>query len=137
MVELALAAADAAGAASRCTFQSFAWQAPRLIRELRPELKLAWLTRAETTRDAPLWWQLPAPADADAVPGIVAGEGGGVWSPEHTGLTQAQVDRAHALGVQVVPWTVNQPAAMQRLAAWGIDGVITDRPDVALATVGR
>ena len=34
-------------------------------------------------------------------------------------------------------WTVNDPAELARLAAAGIDALITDVPDVALATLGR
>ena len=134
MVGLVLDVADAAGAAARCTFQSFDWRAPRLIRDRRPELGLAWLTRPETMRNAPLWWQRPAPRHADDLPDVVADEGGGVWSPEYVALTSAQVDRAHALGLRVVPWTVNEERTMRRLADWGVDGIITDRPDLALAT---
>ena len=45
------------------------------------------------------------------------------------------VERAHALGVGVVPWTVNRPRALRRLAAMGVDGVITDVPAVARRTL--
>jgi glycerophosphoryl diester phosphodiesterase len=38
------------------------------------------------------------------------------------------VARAHALGVGVVPWTVNRGRALRRLAALGVDGMITDVP---------
>jgi len=41
------------------------------------------------------------------------------------------VGRAHALGVGVVPWTVNRGRALRRLAALGVDGVITDVPTSA------
>ena len=40
----------------------------------------------------------------------------------------AAVGRAHALGVGVVPWTVNRGRALRRLAALGVDGFITDVP---------
>ena len=40
----------------------------------------------------------------------------------------AAVRRAHALGVGVVPWTVNRSRALRRLAALGVDGIITDVP---------
>lgn len=38
------------------------------------------------------------------------------------------MDRAHALGLTVTPWTVNDPAAMRALIADGVDGLITDYP---------
>jgi glycerophosphoryl diester phosphodiesterase len=40
------------------------------------------------------------------------------------------VARAHDAGVRVIVWTVNAPATMHRLLDSGVDGVITDRPDL-------
>jgi glycerophosphoryl diester phosphodiesterase len=49
----------------------------------------------------------------------------------------ALVDRAHGLGLAVNVWTVNEPDEIRRLAAAGVDGIITDVPDQALAALGR
>jgi len=39
------------------------------------------------------------------------------------------VKEAHALGLKVVPWTINNPADMDRMIGWGVDGLISDYPD--------
>jgi len=46
-------------------------------------------------------------------------------------------DRAHELGVEVNVWTVNDRDELARLAAVGVDALITDVPAVALAALGR
>ena len=43
------------------------------------------------------------------------------------------VRAARRAGLVVHVWTVNSAEDVARLKAWGVDGVITDRPDVALA----
>ncbi len=134
MVERVLHVAGAAGALDRITIQSFDWRAPRHARRIRPGIARGWLTDARTVADAPLWlgWEV---ADMDAVPGAVAKEGGGTWTPEHEDLTEDQLAEAHGLGLLVVPWTVNARADMLRLIGWGVDGLITDWPDRALAAL--
>lgn len=61
--------------------------------------------------------------------------------PERQGnitvVTPHFVKAAHARGVDVQVWTVNDRADMDRLLAMGVDGLITDRPDRALNALGR
>jgi len=133
LADAVLAIVDAAGAAGRIVLESFDWRGPRHIHRVRPELKLAWLTREETVRDAKLWWDGAVPNPS--VPAAVAAEGGGVWAPEFTTLTPASLAEARALGLRVIPWTVNRLGAMRRLIRWGVDGIITDRPDKLLREI--
>jgi glycerophosphoryl diester phosphodiesterase len=136
LAEAALAVIDSAHAAGRVMLESFDWRGPRHIRRLRPDLPLAWLTRRATERAARLWWGGPQREDfGGSVPRAVAAEGGPVWAPERGSLTPDVVVEAHGLGLRVLPWTVNDAAEMRRLIGWGVDGLITDRPDIALAVL--
>jgi glycerophosphoryl diester phosphodiesterase len=72
------------------------------------------------------WVRMPwpwRPYDAFQVPEI--SKRTRVVSPEF-------VRAAHARGLLVQVWTVNDEPAMQRLLSWGVDGLISDRPDLAL-----
>lgn len=51
-------------------------------------------------------------------------------------VTSSLVDRYHRAGLEVHVWTVNHEPEMRRLLALGIDGIVTDRPDIALAVIG-
>lgn len=138
MAEAVASAVDRVAAGPRVVIEAFDWRGPRHLRRTRPDLALAWLTRAETELAAPLWWDGPAPSDfGGSVPRAVAAEGTAegrrrdIWAPEHPTLTRARIEEAHALGLRVLAWTVNDPADVARMIAWGVDGVITDRPDTA------
>ena len=52
----------------------------------------------------------------------------------HESATAERIADFHAHGETVALWTVDDPALMTRYAAWGIDGLITNKPDLALAT---
>ncbi|MCW2738845.1 glycerophosphodiester phosphodiesterase family protein [Nocardioides sp.] len=45
-------------------------------------------------------------------------------------LSERVIARAHEHGIRVVVWTVDDPATMRSLLDAGVDGIITDRPDV-------
>ena len=50
-------------------------------------------------------------------------------------LTKEVIDECHAHGVRVNTWTCDDPDRMRELISWGIDGICTNVPDVALAVI--
>lgn len=62
-----------------------------------------------------------------------------VQVPERLGRIRivdvASIDAFHAAGVEVHVWTVNEAFDMRRLVSLGVDGIVTDRADVAVATL--
>ena len=138
MAEAVVATAIAAGVLDRISIESFDWRGPRHLHRRHPGLRLAWLTRPDTVANAALWWGGPVPGDyGGSVPRAVAAEGGVTWAPAHATLTADEVAEAHALGLRVLPWTVNAPADMRQLIEAGVDGLITDRPDIARREMAR
>lgn len=61
--------------------------------------------------------------------------------PTHQGkiplVTAATVRRAHALGLKVHVWTIDEPAEMERLFELGVDGIMTDRADLLAQVMHR
>ena len=72
-----------------------------------------------------------------SVPRLVAAAGCAVWSPSSATPRPRGGGEAKALGLKVIPWTVNERADMERLIALGVDGIITDYPDRLRAVHGR
>ncbi len=53
-----------------------------------------------------------------------------IYSPFYKNITQQMVKNAHSKGVKILTWTVNDRAEVARLKRFGVDGIITDYPDV-------
>lgn len=111
IVDVILAAVRAAEKLDAVEIQSFDWRTLALVRAAEPGIPLV-----------ALWERGP-----DPIAGAVAA-GADIVSPDYAVVDQAFVDRAHAAGLTVVPWTVNDADAMRRLIAAGVDGLITDYP---------
>lgn len=121
-----------AGVARRTTIQSFDWRTLQLVQRLEPGITTVYLTiqtqNNDNTKDGS-WTAGLKFADHGSAPKMVKAAGGTVWSPNGGAVTEALVKEAQGLGLNVVPWTINAPADMDRLIGWGVDGIITDYPD--------
>ena len=47
-------------------------------------------------------------------------------------MTERFIREAHAKNIRVEPWTVDDPALMKQYIEWGVDGIMTDRPDLMI-----
>jgi glycerophosphoryl diester phosphodiesterase len=75
--------------------------------------------------------------DGDSVLAYVAEHGHQAIHPHHSAVTPQVVERAHDAGLTVNTWTCDDPGRIRWLAEAGVDGVVTNVPDVALAALGR
>lgn len=128
----------AGGVAQRASIQSFDWRTLQHVQALAPEIPTVYLTVQKRWRDnvkrgrpGPSPWTAGFDVDdyGGVVPRLVKAAGGHAWSPDHDELSAAALAEAHALGLTVIVWTVNEPAEMRRLIELGVDGIITDYPD--------
>ena len=131
------------------TLQSFDWGALMLAKQLAPELPLVALSNAQSFLQcgepgASPWTGGIDMDDFDCnLPAAAASFGASAISPVH-GLPQSagindagysafttreMVEQAHALGLKVIPWTINDQPTMAQLMDIGVDGIITDYPD--------
>jgi glycerophosphoryl diester phosphodiesterase len=127
-----------AGFASRTTLQSFDWRTLVEAKRLAPEIRTACLTteggNSDTVRPddsgmSPWHAGLSLAKHEGSLPKLVKAAGCEIWSPFWRNATPERVREARALGLAVLPWTVNEPADMEMLIDVGVDGLITDYPD--------
>ncbi|HRH88745.1 MAG TPA: glycerophosphodiester phosphodiesterase [Rubrivivax sp.] len=138
-------AVRAAGLAQRTTILSFDWRALQAVQKLAPEIGTVYLSIQRPNFDnigadkpgASPWTAGIAYADHGSVPKMIKAAGGRIWSAQHADLDAAKVKEAQALGLTVLAWTVNDPAQIRRVMDLGVDGIVSDRPDLVRAEMQR
>lgn len=134
-----------AGMTRRVMVQSFDWRTLELLHALEPGLRTMYLTidstHFNTLKDGSWTAGHLLSENAGSVPRTVKASAGAatgiIWAPNFNNLSPGLLKEAHDLGLLVIPWTVNQPAQMQRLIDWGVDGIISDFPDRLREVMGR
>lgn len=145
---------EAHGMEDQVSIQSFDWGALMLVEQLNPDLPRVALTNYDFLQigepGASPWLggldaddfdgDLVAIAEHMGVEAISPVHGhpqdGTVNDDQYTSYTTAEmVEDAHAAGISVIPWTVNDADTMRSLIESGVDGIITDRPDTLRAVM--
>ncbi|HEY3260421.1 MAG TPA: glycerophosphodiester phosphodiesterase family protein, partial [Pseudonocardiaceae bacterium] len=146
-VEVAAREIREAGFLQQVTIQSFDWASLMLMRKAEPRLPIVALTNYD-------FLQVGQPGASPWLGGIDIDDFGGdpiaairsfgadAFSPVH-GFPQAgkitdpdyrpyvtaeMVEHAHHSGIKIIPWTVDDPATLDKLIDDGVDGIITDYP---------
>ncbi|WP_246773972.1 glycerophosphodiester phosphodiesterase [Bradyrhizobium diazoefficiens] len=128
----------------RVMIQSFDWRTLLLVQRQAPTIPTVYLTLQRGSAPtvvldkATNWTAGYSPADhGGSLPRTIKAAGGAVWSPYFGDVTAALVAEAHTLGLRVVVWTVNKPDDMVRMIEMGVDGIISDRPDLLRQVAGE
>ncbi|MGW8592382.1 glycerophosphodiester phosphodiesterase family protein [Dietzia sp. NPDC055877] len=141
----------ASGLGQQVTIQSFDWGALMAMHELAPSIPLVALTNHDflgigAAEPSPWLGGIDiADFDGDGVAAAASIDGVVAYSPVATHpdqsctigagsctayVTAEMVENAHARGLKVIPWTVNNAQTMEYLMDIGVNGIITDHPDM-------
>lgn len=110
---------------SRVILQSFDFRTLVAMKKLDPQIRLSALIGDNAKDEALIGITDP---DKDFV-SIGEKTGAQIISPDFHLVTPEKVAAAHARGLEVVPWTVNQPDDWQKMVDGKVDAIITDDPE--------
>jgi glycerophosphoryl diester phosphodiesterase len=102
----------------RVIIQSFDFRSLQYLHEHYPSIKTSLLVE-EGPDHLPFAQQLKA---LGFIPTI--------YSPEHPLVTPLLIKQCHDMGIKIIPWTVNDRSEIDKLKTLGVDGVITDYPNL-------
>jgi glycerophosphoryl diester phosphodiesterase len=111
------------GLAARVIVQSFNFRVLRAMREVNPGIRLAALFGPSR------YDELMGIDEPDrSFEAIARRTGVEILAPDQGLVTAEEVEAAHRLGLEVVPYTVNDEGGWRRMVDAGVDGIITDDP---------
>lgn len=123
---------------ARVTLQSFDWRTLKIVQNVAPGIPTVylsaqqpWMDNIQASSESSPWTAgLHVSAYNGSVPRMVKAAGGALWSPYYGEITPGNLQEAQALGLKVVVWTVNTESDMRRMITLGVDGIISDYPDL-------
>ena len=102
---------------SRTTIQSFDIRPLKVLHQKYPTIQIAYLVEGKGAGDVKMKIDL-------------LGYKPNIYSPEYKYVTKETVEYCHANNMKIIPWTVNTKNEMDALIALGVDGLITDYPNL-------
>ena len=128
----------------RIMVQSFDWRTLQIVQKRAPAIPTVYLTLQKgnaptvSLQRASEWTAGFDPAArGGSLPRTIKDAGGAIWSPYFGDVTPELVAESHGLGLKVVVWTVNKKDDIARLIDAGVDGIISDRPDLLREIAGE
>ena len=127
------------GMSERVQILSFDWRTLQVVQKLAPGMPTVYVTAQLPALDnlgiksgQPSAWTAGFQhAQHGSVPRMIKAAGGSHWSSFWRELDAQKVREAQSLGIKVLAWTVNDRQSMGQMLDLGVDGLVTDRPDIA------
>ena len=132
----------------RVSVISFDWRTLIYFKRIMPEVPIGYVTIAKNNFDtiqknkagASPWMAGIDIDDFDSIPKAVKSAGGTYWITNYKHvignnkkLTSKMIEEAHSAELKVIVWTPDSKSDMKKLIKLGVDGITTNRPDIALA----
>lgn len=129
-----------AGLTDRVQVLSFDWRTLQIVQRDHPTVPTVYLTLQSRALDNIMAsGEVDSPWNAGftyrkhgSIPKMIKAAGGTHWSSNWRELNAGNIAEAKGLGLKVLAWTVNDRETMQRMLDLGVDGLVTDRPDIAI-----
>jgi glycerophosphoryl diester phosphodiesterase len=118
---------------------SFDWRALVHVQKIAPEIPAVYLSlvgkslnNIKPGQSGISPWTAGIDIDdySGSIPRAVKAAGGLYWAQYYKHMTYDDLNKAHEMGIQVFVWTVDSKSEMLRLIEMGVDGIITNRPDI-------
>ena len=127
-----------AGMLDRVQILSFDWRTLRIVQRDFPSVATVCLTAQLASLDTVMARSAEeSPWNAGftlrrhgSIPGMAKAAGCTHWSSFWRELSAENVKEARSLGLKVLAWTVNDRATMERMLDLGVDGLVTDHPEL-------
>lgn len=116
-VDLLVAVIQEQGIVGRTVIQSFDMRTLQAVHKKYPAIKTSLLI--EDTDKSTFDGQLKQLGYIPAV-----------YSPHYSLVTEQLIKSCHEKGMKIIPWTINTRQEMERIKSLGVDGIITDYPDL-------
>nr|WP_214446852.1 glycerophosphodiester phosphodiesterase family protein [Flavihumibacter rivuli] len=116
-VDLIMDVVKEKGVAGRVIIQSFDFRTLKVVHQKYPSIRTAALIE---------------PFDKRTLQQVIdeLGFKPSIYSPNYILVNEALVSQCKSLGIKLIPWTVNDKSGIERLMKLGVDGIITDYPDL-------
>ena len=130
----------------RVRILSFDWRALVRVQKIAPDIPTVYLSlvgrnlnNIKPGQPGASPWMAGIDIDdfSGSIPRAVKAAGGWYWAPYYKHITYNLLKEAHELGLQVFVWTPDSRHDMKRLIKMGVDGIITNRPDILKVVIGK
>jgi glycerophosphoryl diester phosphodiesterase len=131
---------------ARVRILSFDWRSLVHVQKIAPDIPTVYLSLVGRSLNnikpgqpgaSPWMAGLDIDDFSGSIPQAVKAAGGRYWAPYYKHITYDLLNEAHELGLQVFVWTPDKRGAMVRLIEMGVDGIITNRPDILRSIVSE